>query len=105
LCNLSNSLISQLVYKDLKAKLPILYFKAYCSVAVNAFKSVLNKRLEVIDNRIKTKEFFYLYASLKNVAQALLFLNDDTINKNGLRLKYCISILIIYNDGSKEAVG
>jgi hypothetical protein len=43
--------------------------------------------------------------SLKNVVQALLFLNNDTINKNGLRLKYCISILIIYNNRSKEAVG
>jgi hypothetical protein len=105
LCNLSNSLISQLVYEDLKAGLLILYFKAYCLVAVNALKLVLNKRLKVIDNRIKTKEFFYLYVSLKNVAQALLFLNDDTIDKNRLRLKYCISILIIYNDGSKEAVG
>jgi hypothetical protein len=105
LCNLSNSSISQLVYEDPKAKLLILYFRAYCLVAVNALKLILNKRLEVINNWIKTKEFFYLYASLKNVVQALLFLNNDTVNKNKLRLKYCIGILITYNDSSKEAVG
>jgi hypothetical protein len=105
LCNLSNSLISQLVYEDLKAKLLILYFRIYCLVAVNAPKLIPNKRLKVTDNQIKTKEFFYLYTSLENVAQALLFLNNDTVNNNRLRSKYCISILIIYNDRSKEAVG
>jgi hypothetical protein len=105
LCNLSNSLISQLVYKDPKAKLLILYFGIYYTVAVNALKSIPNKQLEVTNNQIKTKEFFYLYMSLENVAQALLFLNNDTVNNNRLRSKYCISILITYNDKSKEAVG
>jgi hypothetical protein len=105
LCSLSNGPISQLVYEDPEAGLPILYFGAYCSVAVNAPKSIPNKRLEVTDNRIKTGEFFCSYASLENVAQALLFLDDDTVDNNGLRSEYCIGILITYNDGSKEAVG
>jgi hypothetical protein len=104
LYNLSNSPISQLVYKDPEAGLPILYFGAYCSAVVNAPKLVPLKQLEVINNRIKTRKFFYLYTSLENVIQALLFL-DNTIGENRLRSEYCIGILIIYNDGSKEAVG
>ncbi len=105
MCKLSNGPISQLVYEDPEAGLPILYFGAYCSVAVNAPKSVPNKRLEATDNRIKAGEFFYSDASLENVAQALLFLNNDVVDENGLRSEYCIGILITYNDGRKEAVG
>jgi len=42
--------------------------------------------------------------SLKNVMQALLFFNNNTINKNRLKSKYYISILITYNNKSKEAI-
>lgn len=71
---------------------------------MNAPKPVPNKWLEITDNRIKAGEFFHSCASLENVAQALLFL-DNALGENGLRSEYCIGILITYNDGSKEAVG